>query len=185
MTGKFASSARAVMTDALRQARSEGSAVIREEHLLAALMHQPVTRTIIGRSIQVEDVDAMLAEIRVGWRRGGLSAEEADALRSLGIDLDELVDRVEAELGEGALDQTRQASRRTWRTFTSAETSLVLVAARRQAGAAGTKELTAAHLLAGLVAQPGVVADVLARRGLTASSVQAGINQSAANAVER
>ena len=189
MAGKFAPSAREVIVDAVDRARREGSrGVIREEHLLAAVMAHPTTRPIIGRAGRPEvawpgEAEAILSEIKQGRRRGGLSAAETGALGTLGIDLEHVVGRVEAALGEGALEPTGRAAGR-WRTSMSAEASLVLAAARRQATATGARELTAAHLLLGLVAGPVLLADSFARRGITSSTVLAALEEPVSEAGE-
>lgn len=169
MTGKFAaSSAGAVIADALARARAEGTSRIGEEHLFAALLANPDSGPLLGR---LGGPEAVQAEVREARRRGGLTAGEEQALAGLGIDLDEVVARVEARLGAGALDSASVPARRSRRASVSPEGVAVLNAAQRQKAARGDRQTTARHLLLGLLAQPGLFADALAARGITLASV--------------
>jgi hypothetical protein len=53
----------------------------------------------------------------------------------------------------------------------SPEAVAVLNAAQRQRAARGDRQTTARHLLLGLLARPGLLADALAARGITLTSV--------------
>ena len=111
MSGKFASSAGAVIVDALERARAEGTRLIREEHLFAALLGNPDSRPLLGQLGAPDEAEAIWAEVREGRRHGGISASERAALAEFGIDLDEVVARVEAQLGAGALDDRSEERR--------------------------------------------------------------------------
>ena len=170
MTGKFGSSAREVIADALVRARAEGTSRIEEEHLFAALLANPESGPLLGRlggPGQAEAADAVRAEVREARRRGGLTAGEEQALAGLGIDLDEVVARAEARLGAGALDSTPVRARPGRRASVSPEAVAVLNAAQRQRVARGDRQTTARHLLLGLLARPGLLAEALAARGIT------------------
>jgi ATP-dependent Clp protease ATP-binding subunit ClpA len=171
VAGKFGSSAGAVIADALVRARAEGTSRIGEEHLFAALLASPDSRPLLGRLGGQDEAEAVLAEVREARRRGGLTAGEEQALASLGIDLDEVVARVEARLGAGALDSTSVPPRRRRRASITPEAVAVLNAAQRQKDARGDRRTTALHLLLGLLAQPGLLAGALAARGITLASV--------------
>lgn len=82
-----------------------------------------------------------------------------------------LVARAEAELGEGALDDTGRVRRGWGAPVVSVAVRRALQAAQRQASARGDRDLSPEHLLLGLLAAPGVVADVLGRRGVTVPTV--------------
>jgi ATP-dependent Clp protease ATP-binding subunit ClpA len=171
VAGKFGSSAGEVIADALVRARAEGTSRIGEEHLFAALLASPDSGPLLSRLGEPEQAEAVRAEVREARRRGGLTAGEEQALAGLGIDLDEVVARVEARLGAGALDSTSAAPRRNRRASLSPEAVAVLNAAQRQKAARGDRQTTARHLLLGLLAQPGLLADALATRGITLASV--------------
>jgi ATP-dependent Clp protease ATP-binding subunit ClpA len=169
--GRFDSSAGTVIAGALARARAEGTSRIGEEHLFAALLASPDTGPLLGQLGQPEQAAAVWAEVREARRRGGLTTAEERALAGLGIDLDEVVARVEAGLGEGALDGAQPPSRRSRRASASPEVVAVLNAAQRQKAARGDQRTTARHLLLGLLAQPGLLADALAARGITLAGV--------------
>jgi len=171
VAGKFGSSAGEVIADALVRARAEGTSRIGEEHLFAALLASPDSGPLLGQLGGPDEAEAVRAKVREARRRGGLTAGEEQALSGLGIDLDEVVARVEARLGTGALDSTSVPARRSRRTSASPEAVAALNAAQRQKAACGDRQTTARHLLLGLLAQPGLVADALAARGITLASV--------------
>jgi ATP-dependent Clp protease ATP-binding subunit ClpA len=169
--GDYGSSAGAVIADALVRARAEGTSRISEEHLFAALLANQDSRPLLAQVGGPEQAEAVWSEVREACRRGGLTTGEQQALAGLGIDLDEVVARVEAQLGAGALDGTQIPARRSRRTSVSPGALAVLNAAQRQKAARGDRETTARHLLLGLLAQPGLFADALAARGVTLASV--------------
>ena len=186
MPGKFISSAGAVIADALERARAEGTSQIAEEHLFAALLANPDSRPLLGRLGGPDEAEAVWAEVREARRRGGLTGSEQEALADLGIDLDEIVARVEAQLGAGALDSTRASARRGRRVSLSPEAIGVLNAAQRQKAARGDRRgLTAQHLVLGMLAQPGPFADALRTRGVTVASAQGAMDGDGPGAAAR
>lgn len=163
---------RAVIGDAGVRAEAEHADQIREEHLLAAVLADVSIQDALARADQPVDVGLVLADVRRARRRAGLTAAESDALSGLGIDVDQLVERVEATLGEGALDGSRP-TRPAWRGLSvSAGLNQVLAAGHRQMLARGERRLDVAHILLGLLDHPGLVADALARQGVTLAAVQ-------------
>lgn len=165
--------ARAVIVDAIERARREGTREAHVEHLLAAALAHPGGQSLLPEADNQAGVDDLFSEIRQGRRRGGLSTFDVDALAELGFDVPALVDRVEAELGEGALDETRSRRLPPWRgPSISDEFNAALGAADRHARGGGDERLSLAHLLLGLLARPGLVADALGRRGITVATVR-------------
>jgi hypothetical protein len=61
---------------------------------------------------------------------------------------------------------------RRWRVSLSAEARAVLDEAERQRAERRDRSLAARHLVLGLVTQPGLFADALSARGITAASVR-------------
>jgi ATP-dependent Clp protease ATP-binding subunit ClpA len=174
---RLSQESRAVIVDAVERSRREGAREARVEHLLTAVLaHRDGQSLLAGEG---PGADELLDDIREARRRGGLSTGDVEALADIGVDVAALVDRVEAELGEGALDRTRSRPLPAWRgPSVSADLTAVLVAADRQARDAGEGGVTVAHLLLGLLAQPGLVADTLGRHGITWATVREGLNTS-------
>jgi ATP-dependent Clp protease ATP-binding subunit ClpA len=178
MFERFTDGARAVVVDALERARDENAAEVREEHLLAALLAAPGVRPLLAQlGVSGDLTVSVLAEVRDARRRGGLSGADAHALAGLGIDLDAVVSRVEAELGTGALDDSPSRVRRWGPTPTlSGSGKLALHTGLRQAVARGDRELRVEHLLLGLLVRPGLVADVLGGHGITVATVSTALD---------
>jgi ATP-dependent Clp protease ATP-binding subunit ClpA len=106
MFERFTTEARQVVVDAQHEARQMHSGRIGTEHLLLALLAQPGTRTaaVLSRHGLAHDEAAVAIRAFVGGQ--GLDAE---ALSSVGIDLDAVRESVEATFGPGSLDAGRQS----------------------------------------------------------------------------
>ncbi|MEV3928046.1 MULTISPECIES: Clp protease N-terminal domain-containing protein [unclassified Streptomyces] len=175
MFERFTKGARAVVTGAVTHAERVGADSVTEEHLLLSLLDQEGGRVFfavaaLGLTDRRASLEAALAEAR---RRGGLTRADTEALAGIGIDVTEIVARVEDAHGEGVLAGDRGA-RRWWtgrRPFTggakgSLEKSLRIALGRRD------RFIGEEHLLLALTACPGVVADVLAEHGATYATVE-------------
>lgn len=167
MFERFTRSARDVVTGAVTHAERTDAASVTEEHLLLALLDRQEGRAAfaaasLGLVDRRADVEADLVAAR---RRGGLTRADTDALAGLGIDVAEIVARVEEAHGEGALDRARRrgAGRRP---FTRGAKD-VLARSLRIAVGHQDRFIGDEHLLLALTACPGVVADVLAAHGTT------------------
>lgn len=118
MFERFTHAAREVVVRGQQEARGFGHSWLGTEHLLLGVLAQPDApgvRPLIELGVTLDTARAALGEV-VG--RGGLGASDADALRTLGIDLDEVRHRVEATFGPGALDdppRRRARHRLRWR----------------------------------------------------------------------
>ncbi|MET9700586.1 Clp protease N-terminal domain-containing protein [Streptomyces sp. NPDC006529] len=197
MFERFTAGARDTVTGAVTAARRAGAAAVTEEHLLLALLEQG---TLDPLGVDREAAAAALAEAR---RRGGLSQADEEALAGLGIDLSEIIARVEESHGEGALATAGARpprgpgapSSRGSSLGSSLRSVLGRPAARPREdrrhvrfgpGAKKTleqslrialghraKTITRTHLLLALLAAPGPVADVLAAQGVTYARVEA------------
>ncbi|GAU65423.1 hypothetical protein SSP35_01_07640 [Streptomyces sp. NBRC 110611] len=174
MFEKFTADARAVVRDAAEQAGRTGSGTVGEPELLLALLDRkgsPAATALgaLGVHKRRESVAEALAAVR---RRGGISTADAAALAGLGIDVDEIVARVEQAHGVGALaaDGAPGRRKRARRPFT-AEAKSVLERALRIAAGRGERRLGDEHLLMALTARPGPAAAVLAEHGVTFADV--------------
>ncbi|MFI1968395.1 peptidase [Streptomyces cinnamoneus] len=174
MLERFTKSAREVVEGAA--GRAERAGAVTEEHLLLALLDLEGTRAAfalaaLGVHRRREALEGALDEIR---RRGGISRAEAEALAGLGIDVAEIVARVEDAHGRGAL-ATGRTPRRRWsagrQPFTR-EAKAVLERSLRAALARGDRHIGDEHILLALAAGPGVVADVLTEYGASQADVE-------------
>ncbi|MFE3742349.1 Clp protease N-terminal domain-containing protein [Streptomyces sp. NPDC059134] len=176
MFERFTEDARDVVTEAIGHACRTGADTVTEEHLLLALFERRGTRVsfafaALGLADRRASVEDALREAR---RRGGLSKAETEALAGLGIDVAEIVVRVEEAHGEGALrvavkpGRTRRPRRRPFAPGAKA----ALARSLRIALGRGDRAIGDAHLLLALTARPGVVSEVLADHGATYTAVE-------------
>ncbi|MET3986050.1 Clp protease N-terminal domain-containing protein [Streptomyces sp. PvR034] len=166
MFEKFTAGARDTVTGAVDEARRTGAARVTEEHLLLALLELGALDPL---GVDREATAAALTEAR---RRGGMSKADEEALAGLGIDLDEIVARVEEGHGEGAL-ATAGARPRGGRVRLAPGAKRTLTQSLRIAVGRREKTITPTHLLLALLTAPGPVADVLAAQGVTYARVAA------------
>ncbi|GAA2631648.1 Clp protease N-terminal domain-containing protein [Streptomyces vastus] len=175
MFERFTKDARAVVRGAVEHSERLGAETVEEGHLLLALLDREGSRGsfalmslgLTGRAR--ESVERMLAEVR---RRGGLSRADADALSGLGIDVAEIVSRVEQAHGVGALggdskDKGWWSGRRTF-TRGAKET---LEKSLRIALGLRDRHIGDEHILLALTARPGVAAEALEDHGVTYETV--------------
>ncbi len=174
MFERFTKDARAVVTGAVEHAERGGAASVDAEHLLLALLDREGSRASfalaeLGGGRWLDSVRQALGEAR---RRGGLSQAEAEALAGLGIDVGEVVARVEEAHGVGAL--AGEPKGKGWwsghRPFTPGAKD-VLVRALRMASARRDRHIGDEHILLALLGRPGVPAEVLADHGVTYETV--------------
>ncbi|MEU5955548.1 Clp protease N-terminal domain-containing protein [Streptomyces sp. NPDC047525] len=178
MFERFTKDARAVVKGAVEHAEGEGADSVDDGHMLLALLDREASRASfalasLGATRRRESIETALAEAR---RRGGLSQADTQALAELGIDVSEIVSRVEEAHGVGALAGGRKARRPGlgWtghRPFTreakdTLEKSLRIATARRD------RHIGDEHILFALTVRPGPVGEVLADHGVTHESVE-------------
>ncbi|MEU9311679.1 Clp protease N-terminal domain-containing protein [Streptomyces sp. NPDC048256] len=177
MFERFTKDARAVVEGAVGHAEREGAARVEETHVLLSLLDREGSRGSFalaslglppgGRAGLVRDLD----ETR---RRGGLSRADADALSGLGIDLSEIVSRVEETHGEGALAAAGRGGlfggRSGRRPFGRGAKDL-LTGTLRVAVAHGERHIGDEHLLLALTTRRGVPSEILADHGVTHASL--------------
>jgi ATP-dependent Clp protease ATP-binding subunit ClpA len=178
MFERFTKDARAVVKGAVEHAEGEGAESVDDGHMLLALLDREASRAsfalaTLGATRRRDSINDALGEVR---RRGGLSQADAEALAGLGIDVAEIVSRVEEAHGVGALAGGRKAGRpgRGWtghRPFTreakdTLEKSLRIATARRD------RHIGDEHILFALTVRPGPVGEVLADHGVTHEAVE-------------
>ncbi|MFG2551836.1 Clp protease N-terminal domain-containing protein [Streptomyces sp. NPDC048581] len=174
MFERFTKDARAVVTGAVEHAERGGAQAVDAEHMLLALLDREGSRAsfalaALGGGNWPESVRTALGEAR---RRGGLSQAEAEALAGLGIDVGEIVARVEEAHGVGAMSGDRK-DKRWWsghRSF-SRGAKEVLEQALRIAVARRDRHVGDEHILLAMTSRPGVPAEVLADHGVTYESL--------------
>jgi ATP-dependent Clp protease ATP-binding subunit ClpA len=172
MFERFTEPARQVVVRAQEEARAFGHPWLGTEHLLLGVLAEPRAPGVRV----LADLGVTMATGRAALRQlvgaGGLCESDAEALRALGIDLDEVRRRVEASFGPGALDYpwvSRHVSRpqprrrRAWRRRRCQQADVAghlpfmprakraLERARREALALGDHYIGVEHVLLGLL----------------------------------
>ncbi|MET8133482.1 MULTISPECIES: Clp protease N-terminal domain-containing protein [unclassified Streptomyces] len=175
MFERFTKDARAVVEGAVSHSERVGAGTVEEEHMLLALLDREGSRgsfvlTSLGAAGFRESLERDLAEAR---RRGGLSRADADALSGLGIDLSEIVSRIEETHGEGALESGKRGGngRRTRRRPFGQSAKETLTRSLRVAVARRDRHIGDEHLLLAITLRGGVAGEALADHGITYQSV--------------
>ncbi|MEU4997134.1 Clp protease N-terminal domain-containing protein [Streptomyces sp. NPDC021622] len=180
MFERFTKDARAVVEGAGEHAERADADAVDDGHMLLALLDREASRasfalSSLGATRRRESIERALSESR---RRGGLSQADTEALAGLGVDVSEIVSRVEEAHGVGALagggGGKGGRGRRGWaghRPFTR-EAKDTLVKSLRIATARRDRIIGDEHILLALTARPGMVGEVLADHGVTHESVQ-------------
>jgi ATP-dependent Clp protease ATP-binding subunit ClpA len=179
MLERFTKSARSVVNDAGRYAEQTTASEIRPEHLLMALLDTEgclAVRVLDGLGAPAVTVRETLDRFRQQYV-DGLDEDDAEALKAIGIDLDEVVRRIDRNLG--GLSQPR---RREGRQRFSRAARKALELALREAISLRHNYIGTEHLLLGLVrCGDRVVTDTLAGCDLD----RATIRQAVADAVRQ
>ncbi|MEU6539552.1 Clp protease N-terminal domain-containing protein [Streptomyces sp. NPDC047000] len=171
MFERFTKDARAVVQGAMEHAVRSSARYVDAGHLLLALLGRESGRAsfalaAVGLGGHRDAVVRDLAEAR---RRAGLSRADSEALAGLGIDVSDLVARMEEVHGAGAMSGDRgSADRRPGgrRSF-DRSAKAVLERALRIAVAHRDRHIGDEHLLLALTVLPGVPAETLADHGVT------------------
>jgi hypothetical protein len=174
MFERFTKDARAVVQGAVEHAERTQAQTVGAEHLLLALLDREGSRasfalTALGNGEGRESLRRGLEEAR---RRAGLSQAETEALAGLGIDVSQIIARVEEAHGVGAMSGARQGKRsRSGRRGFGRDAKEILEKALRVAVARRDRHIGDEHLLLALTVRPGVPAEVLADHGVTHASL--------------
>jgi ATP-dependent Clp protease ATP-binding subunit ClpA len=155
MFERFTTQAREAVAQAGEQAQLLHHRYVGCEHLLLALSGG--RGTAAGDALAAFGLDTTTLRARVIEVAGpGEEGLDADALASLGIDLDAVRRVTEANFGPGALDRdtpSRGRSLRGGRFAFTREARKSLELALRAAVRSGDREISAGHLLLGVIEQ--------------------------------
>jgi len=179
MFERFAADAREAVIRAAAEATALRDPRVAVAHLLlgCAAGQGPAARVLGQAGLTPEAVRAALAELRAASRK-----PDAEALRTIGIELDEVRSRVERVFGPGALERTRAAAgrrgRRSARFDPDARKALEL--GLRHGLALGARHVGTEHVLLGVlhVHDPAVEA-ILRRHGAAADALAAEVRAAA------
>ncbi len=182
MFERFTEAARAVVRTAFAEASERGCRGVGTEYLLLALVDDRVggvaRDTLVAAGL---DRAAVLAGMDRHPPAGSLRLSEADAeaLRSVGIDLDAVLARVTESFGPGALDAVNQPpprGRLRGPGGFAPEARKVIELALREALRLKDRTIGTEHLLLGLVrGNEGLAAPILADAGLDPDTVRAAV----------
>ncbi len=176
MFERFTKRARAVVVAAVDGARDAGSGEVRPEHLLEAILADGggvAVAVLTELGAAPDEMRAALQRSRAR-RPGELDEGDAEALKVLGIDLDEVVRRIERDLGGGS------RPRRGHLPFAKgSKKSLEL--SLREALRLGDGFIGTEHLLLGLVRS----GDPVVRDALAAFDIRPDVLRTAIAATER
>jgi ATP-dependent Clp protease ATP-binding subunit ClpA len=187
MFERFTADAREVVVGAQVEARALGHGWIGTEHVLLGALGTPAAPGVaaLGRlGVTPDSVRGAIREI-VGGRET-LGSDDADALRTLGIDLDAVRRQVEAAFGPGALDSPGGSKRRgrfrkrcdegPGRVAFTRKAKRSLVEALREAQARGDHEIRVEYLLLGTLGVPeGLAVELLGRLGVSPDTARAAV----------
>ncbi|MDN5932774.1 MAG: hypothetical protein L0I24_17195 [Pseudonocardia sp.] len=172
MFERFTDKAREVVVLAQEEARDRRAATVRAEHLLIALYRVPGNLALTVLEAHSVDADGVRAD--VDSLRDGLGPADAEALATLGIDLDEVRRQVEDAFGEGALDRGR-AGRSRWLSGHipfDRGAKKVLELALREALRMKHDYIGCEHVLLGLLNSGGSAQTILVARGARLDSAR-------------
>jgi ATP-dependent Clp protease ATP-binding subunit ClpA len=172
---RFTPEAREVVVLAQEEARALGHDHVGTEHLLLALLRSDTATSAVLRRhglTHAEVAEAVTAHL-------GAVDLDAEALRTLGIDLDAVRDVAEATFGPGALDAPRSGRRRgvPGHIPFTAGAKKVLELSLREAIAQRSRTIRDGHLALGLLREgQGLAAKVLHDRGVDPVALRAGLS---------
>lgn len=182
MFERFTADAREVVVQAQVEARALGHKHIGTEHVLLAAV--AVESAVSGLGRLGVTAGAMRAGLAGSGPGSGSHPGDAEALRTVGIDLDEIRRQVERAFGPGALDAAGPGGGRrgllgrlsSGHIPFTANAKRALIESLRQAQARGDRPLRVEHLLLGVLAvSDGTTVDVLARLGVTPDAARAAV----------
>jgi ATP-dependent Clp protease ATP-binding subunit ClpA len=174
MLERFAQTARQAVIDARQEAAWAGQDKVGSEHVLLGLLREPgpAADALTAAGVNAESLRARLPR---GERdvRAGL---DADALSTLGIDLDTVRRAADAAFGAGALERARLPGRR--RLPWAQDAKHTLSGGAREAVHRNHRQITSGHLLLGILDQKRSGAlTLLAQAGTDLDALRADVIQ--------
>jgi ATP-dependent Clp protease ATP-binding subunit ClpA len=149
MFERFAQTARQAVIDARQEAAWAGQDTVRSEHFLVGLLREPGPAADALTAAGV-DASALRARLPRGDHESRVGLD-ADALFSLGIDLDAVRRAADAAFGPGALDRARVPG--SGRLPFAPDAKQTLAGAAREAVHRSHRQITSGHLLLGILDQ--------------------------------
>lgn len=156
MFERFAKNARVAVVLAQEEARELNSDEIRPEHLLVGVLQsagRELSGALAGCGVTVDEVRDRLVAAEYGPDES--FDDDAEALRSIGIDLNAVRDNVDGSFGDGAFDNAlhksgRRRRRRGHIPFTK-PTKKALELSLREALAHKDNDIRCEHLMLGIL----------------------------------
>jgi ATP-dependent Clp protease ATP-binding subunit ClpA len=172
MFERFTDAARSVVTVAVGEAQALDHDTVAPHHLLLGLLAEDSGTGF--RILHDAHLDADRVRVAIARRTPGagtLTAEDAEALKTLGIDLDAVLKHLTESFGPDAVPHSRPRPARS-RFSPGAKKTLQL--ALREAVRLTSHNIGSEHVLLGLLrAADGEVTAVLAEFGITADDLRA------------
>lgn len=173
---RFTRDAREIVVDAQRVARDSRWQEVRNEHLMLVLVRQPESagvRVLAAAGVTDADRGELEAELAALNRRAGVSDADAEALREIGIEVEQVLDRLEELAGAPWPDEAGGSERGLRRHLGfSRPAKYTLERALREAIHLRHKHIDSGHIMLGLLSRPGVVSEVLEKHGVTYADVR-------------
>lgn len=170
MFERFTKAAQQAVKDAVEIGRRSGAAQVRPDHVLSSLVadsESVAARAVAQSGVDPRELGAALDRLR-SHLADGLDADDAEALAVLGIDLEDVVRRID-DLGG------RPAPKKGHVPF-SRGSKKALELSLREAIRLGDGYIGTEHLLLGLVRQGDrTVLDALAAVGVTADALRTAV----------
>jgi ATP-dependent Clp protease ATP-binding subunit ClpA len=180
MFERFLESARQVVEDAQAQGVRMDKPQVRAEHLLLALARDDsgiAARVLSGNGLTPEKIEnAMAATVAFESGDGPVTRADAEALKAIGIDLDEVLRKVEGVAGAQSAGVTAGRHRGFLAKHLpfSSDAKRAIVAGVTEAKQRGDGYISAEHLLLGVLSQDKSVAvELLRLLGTTAEDLRA------------
>lgn len=167
MFERFTPAARQVVVEAQQKAVAQNAPEITPMHVLLALLTEPANeagRLLARLGVSVQDVvREAAAEVERVRRRGGITEADVRALDELGIDVDQIIDRLEQTHGPNPFATAQPVRGKRGHLPFADDSKKSLELSVREVAEMGGRELGPEHILLALAVLRGPAADVLAR----------------------